>query len=188
MTRPAWYRRARLAGAAVVIVVLACGERPPGDSARTEPSDTARASAALDSAARRVVAFLQGALPFDSIAVADSVQLRVSQEGGGGRVVPQREQLRDRARWSVRSERATYAFAPRPSQTKLTTRVGRHFNCMEYDLASRAPDLAPKPHVGAKLEPANADSCLQTWNVTFVFDTTDGPPRLVAAFYDQFEW
>ena len=99
-----------------------------------------------------------------------------------------REQLRDRARWAVRSERATYAFAPRANQTKLTTRVGRHFNCMEYDLTTRAPDLASWPHVGAKLEPANGDSCLQTWNVTFVFDTTDGLPRLVTAFYDQFEW
>jgi hypothetical protein len=32
------------------------------------------------------------------------------------------------------------------------------------------------------------DSCLQVWNVTFVFDPKARPPRLVAAVYDQFEW
>jgi hypothetical protein len=188
MTRPSSHPCSRLASAAAVVVVLACGEGPPADSARAAPPDTARASARLDSAARRIVGFLQGSLPFDSIAVADSVELRVSREGGGGTAVAHREELRDRARWAVRSERARYRFVPRAESTKLSTRVGRHLNCMEYDLATRAPDLASMPHVGTKLEPPNADSCIQTWNVTFVFDTTAGVPRLVAAVYDQFEW
>jgi hypothetical protein len=32
------------------------------------------------------------------------------------------------------------------------------------------------------------DSCLQTRNVTFVFDPNKKPPTLVAAVYDQWEW
>jgi hypothetical protein len=71
--------------------------------------------------------------------------------------------------------------------TKLTTKVGRHFDCNEQSLATRFPRLAERPHVGTMLEPANRTSCLQTWNVTFVFDT-NSRPRLVAAVYDQWEW
>jgi hypothetical protein len=174
---------------AALSAMLSCGgEGSTTDSARTQLPDTTRGSAALDSAARRVVGFLQGMIAYDSIAIADTVQLRVSPEGGGGAVVMRRDQLRDRARWTVRSGRATFAFAPRSDAWKLTTMVGRHFNCMEYTLATRAPDLATKPHVGAKLGPEDSASCLQTWNVTFVFDTAAGSPRLVAALYDQWEW
>ena len=71
--------------------------------------------------------------------------------------------------------------------TKLTTKVGRHFNCIEQSLATKAPLLAQLRHVGTLLELPNRTSCLQTWNVTFVFDSTD-VPRLVAAVYDQWEW
>jgi hypothetical protein len=42
--------------------------------------------------------------------------------------------------------------------------------------------------VGVKLEPANAKSCLESWNATFVYDTTGGRTRLIAAIYDQWEW
>jgi len=72
--------------------------------------------------------------------------------------------------------------------TKLRTKVGRHFNCVEQSLASKFPRLALLPHVGTMLEPENAGGCLQSWNVTFVFDTSKNRPRLVAAVYDQWEW
>jgi len=71
--------------------------------------------------------------------------------------------------------------------TKLTTKVGRHFNCNEQSLATKFPRLAQFPHVGTVLEPANRTSCLQTWNMTFVFDTSSRP-RILAAVYDQWEW
>jgi hypothetical protein len=70
----------------------------------------------------------------------------------------------------------------------LTTRVGRHFNCLEYPLSSRYPELARLPHVGARLEPADAGSCLQSWNLTFVYDAGPRPPVLVAVVRDQWEW
>jgi hypothetical protein len=142
----------------------------------------------LDEAAKEVVAFLQGEVGIDRIRLADTVVLYVSPEGGGTRAVFKREQLRHPSNWRVESGRQSYAFAPPPGMTKLTTRVGRHFNCMEYPLSSRFPELARLPHVGAKLEPERVDSCLQTWNVTLVFDAAEGPPRLVAAVYDQWEW
>jgi hypothetical protein len=55
-------------------------------------------------------------------------------------------------------------------------------------LASRVPALAARPHVGVRLEPSTPKSCLETWNATFVFDTSAATPRLVAALYDQWEW
>ncbi len=61
-------------------------------------------------------------------------------------------------------------------------------NCAEYPLSSRFPELARLPHVGTKLEPGDASSCLQTWNLTLVFDPNQRPPTLVAAVYDQWEW
>ena len=60
-------------------------------------------------------------------------------------------------------------------------------NCREQPLERKFPRLARFPHVGTMLEPERARSCLQTWNMTFVFDTSEGP-RLIAAVYDQWEW
>jgi hypothetical protein len=71
--------------------------------------------------------------------------------------------------------------------SKLTTKVGRHLNCREQPLAAKFPQLAHLPHVGTMLQPENFGSCLQTWNMTFVFDTSTRP-RLVAVAYDQWEW
>lgn len=113
---------------------------------------------------------------------------QVSPEGGGARTAFTREQLRHPSDWVVQSGRQRYAFAPPPGLAKLTTRLGRHFNCMEYPLSSRFAELAQLPHVGVKLEPDSIGSCLQSWNVTLVFDPAAGPPRLVAAVYDQWEW
>lgn len=81
-----------------------------------------------------------------------------------------------------------YSFVPGAHLTERTLRVGRHFNCQEQPLATRAPELAAHPHVGVRLQPPAANSCLETWNATFVFDTAAGAPRLVAVLYDQWEW
>jgi hypothetical protein len=113
-----------------------------GDSAFTASPDRA-----LETAAKEIVAFLQGKRQFDGIRLADTVP------------------------W-----------------TRMTTRPGRHFNCHEYPLGSRFPHLATLPHVGVKLEPDRPASCLESWNATFVFDTSAGRPQLIAAVYDQWEW
>lgn len=152
-----------------------------------DSASVARTNRDLDSTAKEIVAFLQGKRPFDGIRLADTVVLYLSPEGGGTRAVFARDSLRTPARWTVKSDRGTYSFVP-PPWTRMTTRPGRHFNCHEYPLASRFLDLAMRPHVGVKLEPERPASCLQSWNTTFVFDTTAGRPRLTAAVYDQWEW
>jgi len=60
--------------------------------------------------------------------------------------------------------------------------------CTPSDLKTHFPALAAQPHVGIKLEPPNAKSCLESWNATFIYDTTGGRTRLIAAIYDQWEW
>ena len=179
---------------AIFLATASCGEsrrekveaadRPP----RTDSSAAGIPAPELEASARDVVAFLRGAAPFESVRLADSVALYVSPEGGGARATFDRERLRSPASWVVRSGQQRYAFVPPAGLTKLTTRVGRHFDCLEYALSSRFPALAPLPHVGVKLEPESGGSCLQSWNVTFVFDSAARPPRLVAAVYDQWEW
>jgi hypothetical protein len=157
-------------------------------SIRSAPAkEVTRSDATLDSAARRVVDFLSGNAPFDQIELSDTVTLSVSPEGGGGRATFSREQLRQSSAWRVRSGGRIFSLSPPSGMTKLTTKVGRHFNCNEQSLATKFPRLAQLPHVGTMLEPPNRTSCLQTWNMTFVFDTSSRP-RIVAAVYDQWEW
>jgi hypothetical protein len=161
------------------------GAHPPAsESARTHhPDDLARA-------ARNIIGFLRDSIPFREISVADTVILYVTPEGGGDRVSIPREQLSDRTNWRIASAdgRTTYRLVPPPGNTELTTRVGRHLNCLEYPLSSRHVELADLPHVGTMLTPAGEQSCLQSWNLTLVFDTEEAPPRLRAAVYDQWEW
>jgi hypothetical protein len=59
-------------------------------------------------------------------------------------------------------------------------------NCREYPLSSRNGELAWFPHVGVML--AYGTGCLQTRNLTLVFDPNEKPPTLIAAVYDQWEW
>lgn len=180
--------------ATALTTIIACsGEsRTPPDSTRAAPADTASVSLAraeeLERTAKEFVGFLRGDVAFATIRLADTVVLYLSPEGGGTRTVFAREQLRYPLRWVLRTGRQTYTFAPPASFTKLTAKAGRHFNCLEYPLESRFPELARLPHVGVKLEPDSAGSCLQSWNATFVFDATAQPARLVAAVYDQWEW
>lgn len=142
---------------------------------------------ALDSAARRVVEFLRGRLSFEQIALSDTVAFYVSPEGGRGRARFARQQLRSPSAWVVNSRGHNYPLAPPPHMAKLTTKVGRHLNCGEQPLAAKFPQLARLPHVGTMLQPQNFRSCLQTWNMTFVFDTS-ARPRVIAVAYDQWEW
>jgi hypothetical protein len=97
--------------------------------------------------------------------------------------------LRHASNWKVRSQglRHVYSFAPPRGSAELTTRVGRHLNCRDYPLSSTSAELAQFPHVGTMLM-YGADSCLQSWNLTLVFDPNEKPTTVIAAVYDQWEW
>jgi hypothetical protein len=186
--------RSQIALAALALVIASCGgdaSPRPADSAPSTPTTVGVNSAgALATAATRVVSFLQGRMPFDSIRVADTVDLYVSPEGGGSHARLPRRTLAQRANWKIASVKGakTYSIVPPERLTKLTTRVGRHFNCLEYPLSSRYQELSRFPHVGTKLEPDTTSTCLQTWNLTLIFDRQKLPPTVIAAVYDQWEW
>jgi hypothetical protein len=199
----------RLASALVVLLVgCGRGDAPPasGDTTKAAAADTASAPpaptrpgelsperrAALERAANQVVSFLSGKAKFDDLALADTVQLLLPAEGAGKStgtsVRLARSALRAPEAWNIRAGRQSFSFVPPERLTTVTTRAGTHFNCQEVPLASRAPALATRPHVGVRFEPREPTSCLETWNATFVFDTSTATPRLVAALYDQWEW
>jgi hypothetical protein len=144
----------------------------------------------LAQAAASIIGFLRGEVGFERIRLADTVVLYLSPEGGGTRRAISRAQLRNPANWSVRSEelRATYPFTPPAALTKLTTTLNHHFKCFEYPLYPEFGEVAQLPHVGTKLEPPDASSCLQSWNLTLVFAADEASPVLVAAVFDQWEW
>jgi hypothetical protein len=150
--------------------------------------NSADPSARLEREASEVARFLAGYGRFDHLQLADSVDLYVAPEGGGGQQRFAREQLSDRAAWRVQSGRFNQSFVPRGMPTRLVPAVGKYMHCTPSELKTRFPQLASYPHVGIKLEPPNAKSCLESWNATFIFDTTDGRTRLIAAIYDQWEW
>jgi hypothetical protein len=157
---------------------------PPAAGATSDPARDPE----LVEAAERVVRFLQGELSFSELRVADTVTLRLSPEGSGAQASLPRESLHDRANWVVPTHYGHQSLVPPLALPHLTARSGVHFNCLEYQLASLAPDLARLPHVGIRLAPADNANCLQTWNVTLVFEAIDGQPVLVGALYDQWEW
>jgi hypothetical protein len=140
-----------------------------------------------------VVAFLRGEVGFDRIRVADTVTLYLAPEAGGAPRTVTRAMLRDPPNWMIRGPSVRpgrqgigYSFVPPKGEAELTTRVGRHMNCREYPLSSRNGELAWFPHVGVML--AYGTGCLQTRNLTLVFDPNEKPPTLIAAVYDQWEW
>lgn len=157
----------------------------------TVPLGVHRAGELVD-AATAVVAFLRGEADFNRIRLANTVTLYLSPEGGGTRRAVAREMLRDRSKWTVRSRDLphargmAYSFAPSSGRAELTTRVGRHLKCLDYPLSSIYEELAQLPHVGTML--AYGTGCLQTKNLTLVFDPNEKPPTLIAAVYDQWEW
>ena len=101
----------------------------------------------LDSAARRVVEFLRGKASFDQIELSDTVTLYVTPEGGGGHTTFARKTLRNQAAWRVKSGANLFSFVPPAGMTRLTTKVGRHFNCNEELLAPKVPRLAHLPGI-----------------------------------------
>ena len=189
--------------AAAGSALTACGDRlPETRSASNAPSAVAATrgrtdevpsdpETRLDSAARRALAFLRGQLPPDSVPLVDTVVLRLAPEGGSHEARVSRAGLRSPSAWSVPAGRSRYPLAPPPTYTNITTAIGRHLNCREYTLATRAPDWASAPHVGVSLRPdGTASSCLRSWNMTFIFDTSARGewPRVAGVLYDQWEW
>ena len=175
-----------LPAALVCLLLIGCS----GDATRVavpaaSPSDE---RSALTSAAADVVTFLQGDLAFEELEVAPVVSLHLVLDGTRADVP--RDELRSLGRWQVRSQTsgADYSFVPPEDATGLELREGRHFNCLEYDLASRPGNLGDLPHVGATMTSGDPTSCLNSWNVTFLFDSAAESPRLVGAVYDQWEW
>jgi hypothetical protein len=170
--------------------------RPPQPaalpSADTVPLGAHRASELVE-AATEILGFLRGEVDFDRIRLADTVTLYLAPEAGGARRKVSREPLRDPSNWNVRTADMShargmaYSFVPTKGAAELTTRVGRHFRCRDYPLSSIFPELARLPHVGTRLT-YGTDSCLQTRNLTLVFDPKQKPPTLIAAVYDQWEW
>lgn len=173
---------------ALAFLLVACGGQgsgvPPA-SPRSSP-DGAQNATAMDAAARSIVASLRGGAPLADSLLADTVTLYVAPEGGGAISSYTREQLSSSASWQVVVGNRRVPLTPPPTSTKLTSKPGVHFNCHETTLHSRYPGLASLPHVGTKLEPDSAATCLQSWNLTLVFDSTGS--RIVAAVYDQWEW
>lgn len=173
---------------------------PDGGSSAVAPGGTdstavatgaavpAAQDSALRSAAESIVAFLRGTTAFETLSVAETVDLVIPAEGGGTRRRVSREALRDRHAWTVQIHSQQYSLVPAANLTEMTVAPNRHFNCREGSLLARVPEFAESPHAGVRLEPPDADSCLQVWNATFVFETASGHPRLTAAIYDQWEW
>jgi hypothetical protein len=185
-----WWRA--LAGLWLVSAAAGCG-RGAGDAGQAQADAplvvSVGDSAELETAAAGIVAFLRGEREFEGIAVADTVTLQLAPAGGGGRARVERERLADPANWAIEGPFGwPYAIAPPPGLTVLTTRAGTHFNCFERPLSALSPELAALPHVGTRLTPPDPESCLQSWNATFVFAEHAAAPVLVAVVYDQWEW
>lgn len=165
---------------AALLAVIACDEsRPAVDTRMGAPQYDY-----LRDDAERLVAFLRGEAVLDSGAVADSVTLHIAPEGGGEWKRVSADQLGDSAAWRI----GGYSLLPPPGLTTVTIRPGRHINCLETSLGSRYPQLESRPHVGVRLSGADPASCLQTWNMTFVFSEDVERPRLTDVVYDQWEW
>lgn len=140
-------------------------------------------------AARTVIDFLRGDADGRALALADTVTFHLAPEGGGGTRKVAASELRDRAEWRIRGDWGQmYPLVPPAGLSRLTTRFGSHLKCFEYPLARDFPELARLPHVGTRLEPEHMTSCLQTWNLTLVFQADTLPATLTAVVYDQWEW
>lgn len=169
---------------------LACGAPAPERAETTTRGGEQQVDVAADplrSSAERIARFLSGGIDSTALPLADSVDLYIAPEGGGGQVRRSRAELLRRDNWYVRSGGVTHSFVPDARFEKMESFVGKHVNCRPADLRTRSPELAARPHVGVLLSHPNG-GCMATWNATFVFDTSGPTPLLIAALYDQWEW
>ena len=195
MTMPSGAPVRRGAATCALLALVACNSERDQVPAEDTSSPTSLPAAThqpeeLAAAARDIVGFLRGDIPFSRLRLADTVTLRLGDEEGGTTRRVERDRLRESSEWAVESPnlRFTYAFAPPPGLTSVDTRVGQHVRCMDHDLTAIDPELGALPHVGVVLSPPNFSSCLETWNLTIVFDPQLKPATVVAVIYDQFEW
>lgn len=178
------------------VVATSCADQPLGSTSEVSPASTpaptgVHTEAELEEAAREIVSFLRGRSQLSSFRhtrFAQTVTLVLAPEGGGDQSEKGRDKLADIVNWKVHSESldADYRFAPPDGNADVDVSVGRHRNCLEYEMSSRAEDFSDLPHVGVTLR--YGDGCLQTWNLSFVFDPSRRPPTLIAVVYDQWEW
>lgn len=162
---------------------------PDSDSRQGEdlPSPagaTAHEYAYLEDEVQHLLEFLRGNAPLRERVLADTVTLYITPEGGGERVSIAAAALASPSAWRV----ASHSLAPPEDYGHLSITPGLHWNCQPMSLEARYPELARFPHVGVRLAPDAAASCLQTWNLTFVFNEDAEAPRLTAVVYDQWEW
>lgn len=132
----------------------------------------------------QLVAFLRGMGTLNTGLLNDSIVLYLAPDGGGKQRAMTLEQLKERSAWQLDN----YSFVPPDGMKELTIQPGLHFNCKPMLLSNKFPELAKKPHVGARLAVSEEAGCLQTWNLTFVFNENPTTPHLIAVVYDQWEW
>jgi hypothetical protein len=181
----------RFPSATLALISLACSSPAPEARSTTANADSSSqdvaSAATIRNAAETIASFLYGDAEPDAISLADSVDLFIAPEGGGGHARRSRTELLVRDNWHVRSGNSVYSFVPGGKYAKMTSFVGEHVNCVPAELRAKLPELSARPHVGVLLSnPGQA--CLASWNATFVFDTSRAKPALIAALYDQWEW
>ena len=140
-------------------------------------------------AAKRVLAFLRGEGTLDGVALADQVRLVAPISPWSARKISG-DSRHQRGEWYVVWRGNRYALTPPARRAELKTREGYHLLCdMPRSLASIGMwRYTTSPHVGTTLVFQPRESCLQTWNLTFVFDAVKEEPTLIAVVYDQWEW
>lgn len=160
------------------------------------PQQDAHYDKSLKLGATKLLAFLRGERSLDGITTAPQITLYLVNEGGGGNRVLDRASLAGLENWTVQSGllNRDVSFLPPAEEAEVSMRVGKHYNCLEYDLETRVSDLPLYPHVGVRLIPVKGpQTCLRSWNVTFLFEHdsqlfSGGEATLVGAIYDQWEW
>ena len=133
---------------------------------------------------QHLVEFLRKEKPLNTILLADTVTLYIAPEGGGQQRKVPRRQLDERSAWQL----GNYSLIPPDGMKELTISPGLHYNCQPQLLSDKFPELGDQPHVGVRLALSEDAGCLQTWNLTFVFDDNTIEPELTAVVYDQWEW
>ena len=172
---------------AAIIATSCTGSEPeaqPDSDVPGPAGGTVHEFAYLEDDVQHLLEFLRGNEALREALLADSVTLYVAPEGGGAERKVAAAELRDPAAWRV----GPHSLVPPAGLTDLRVTPGLHSHCEAVPLDTRFPELARHPHVGVRLASDAAASCLQTWNVTFVFSDDAVAPRLTGVAYDQWEW